>query len=144
MKRLKKAVLLLGLLLLFSSQGFSQLSLRFNYSSVSRIGLGYQFSKSWWSEFRMISNILTDDVSPELIVGCNAIKKDAYNVYFGVGGEFNFFTGFTLPMGLEFYPSKANNNFSLCIEFEPAYGINDDKLLLLSSAGIKYRFNRKK
>jgi hypothetical protein len=145
MTKLRKTVLMISLLILFCNQGFSQLSATFNYSSLSKIGLGYQFSTRIFTEFRMISNTKMDDISPELIIGYNAINRDRHNVYIGLGATINHFSGLVLPIGVEFFPIESFDNFSLKIEFEPTYTLFDtEELLLMSSVGIKYRFGDKK
>ena len=145
MTKLRKIVLMISLLILLSNHGFSQLSATFNYSSLSKIGLGYQFSTKIFTEFRMISNTKMDDIGPELIIGYNAINRDRHNVYIGFGATINYLSGLVLPIGLEFYPIESFDNFSLKIEFEPTYTVFDtEELLFMSSAGIKYRFGDKK
>lgn len=145
MNKLRNLILTVFILILFCNQAYSQLSASFNYSSLPKFGLGYQFSKRIWTEFRSISNTKIDDFTPELIMGYNIIAKDKHNVYLGLGVTANYFSGFVAPVGLEFFPIETFNNFSLRIELEPAYTAFDtEELFLFSSFGVKYRFGNKK
>jgi hypothetical protein len=145
MNRFKKFSLTISLLILFCNQGFSQLSASFNYSSIPKIGIGYQFSSRIWTELRVISNTRDEDFSPELIIVGNIIKKDRHNIYLGLGASINDFSGIVLPIGLEFYPIESFDRFSLRIEFEPTYTAFDtQELFLMSSFGVKYRFGGNK
>jgi hypothetical protein len=141
----KKAVLL-GIFVLLSINAFSQLSASFNFSSLSRIGVGYQFSGRMWTELRIISNTVDENITPEVILACNVVKKERHNIYAGLGVNINVLGGFTMPIGVEFFPIEAFDRLSLRIELEPTYTAfkNENKLWLMSAFGIKYRFGAKK
>lgn len=84
-----KIFILLGFLSFISTRGVSQLSISYYSSSLSKIGMGYQFSDRIWSEFRVYSNTIIEDFTPELVVCYNISKKDYHNVYVGLGGNVN-------------------------------------------------------
>ncbi len=46
----------------------------------------------------------------------SAVKKENHNVYLGIGGNVNYFTGFALPIGIQFTPIEKFDRFSLHIE----------------------------
>lgn len=145
MLTLKKTAFI-SMMIFLCLNGFSQLSTSFNYSSVSRIGLGYQFSGKIWTELRIISNTIDEEFSPEVILGFNIVKKERHSVYAGLGVNLNVLSGISVPVGVEIFPIESFDRLSLRIEFEPTYTAfdSDNKLWLLSCAGIKYRFGARK
>jgi len=139
MKRIITIGFLLGLLSLMSLKGFSQLSISYYSSSLSKIGLAYNFGERLWSELRLYTNTTINDITPELVVCYNIVKKDNHNIYLGFGGNVNYFTGFVLPIGVQFTPFEKFNKFSLHIELEPTLDIEDD-LIIQGSWGLRYKF----
>lgn len=142
MTRLMKISVLFIFLCLISSKGFSQMSISYYSSSLSKIGLGYNFNERFWSELRLYSNTSVDVITPELVFCYNVVKKESHNIYFGFGGNVNYFTGFVLPVGVQFTPIEKFNRFSLHIELQPTLDIESD-LILQSSWGLRYKFGRK-
>lgn len=138
-----KIFILLGFLSFISTRGVSQLSISYYSSSLSKIGMGYQFSDRIWSEFRVYSNTIIEDFTPELVVCYNISKKDYHNVYVGLGGNVNVFEGIVLPIGVQFSPFEKLNRFSLHIELQPSWNIGYD-FILQSSWGLRYRFGPNK
>ncbi|MFA7494128.1 MAG: hypothetical protein WCZ43_11540 [Proteiniphilum sp.] len=143
MKLIIKVVVLVGFLSVISVKGFSQVSVSYYSSSLSKIGVGYNFSDRVWSELRLYSNTVIGDITPELVVCYNLVKKDSHNVYVGVGGNYNYFKGFVLPVGVQFSPFEKFDRFSLHIELQPTYDFDSD-LFLQSAWGIRYIFGKKK
>lgn len=94
-----------------SFKGFAQFSVSYYSSSLSKIGVGYNFSNKLWSELRLYSNTFTDDFTPEFVVCYNIMEKEKHNVYLGFGGNINYFTGFVLPIGLQFTPVENLTGF---------------------------------
>jgi hypothetical protein len=142
MSRLMKILFLFIFLSLISFKGFSQLSISYYSSSLSKIGLGYNFTERFWSELRVYSNTSISDITPELVICYNIVKKERHNIYLGLGGNVNYFTGFVLPVGVQFTPIEKFDRFSLHIEFQPTLDINSD-LILQSSWGLRYKFVKK-
>jgi hypothetical protein len=141
MTRKIRFLVLIGLFTLFSVEGFSQLSISYYSSSLSKIGLGYNFNDKFWSELRLYSNTTLDDITPELVICYNVVKKERHNIYLGLGGNFNYFTGFVLPVGVQFTPCEKLNGFSLHIELQPTLDFDND-LILQSSWGLRYKFGK--
>ncbi|MCA1761215.1 MAG: hypothetical protein LC658_15710, partial [Bacteroidales bacterium] len=71
----------------------------------------------------------------------NIVTKENHNVYLGFGGTVNYFTGFVLPIGVEFTPIEKFDRFSLQIELQPTLDIDND-LIIQSSWGIRYKFGK--
>jgi len=141
MKRTIKILILFGFFSIISVKGFSQLSISYYSSSLSKIGLGYNFNDRLWSELRLYSNTSFDEITPELVICYNIVKKERHNIYLGLGGNVNYFTGFVLPVGVQFTPIEKLDRFSLHIEFQPSLDIDSD-LILQSSWGLRYKFGK--
>lgn len=143
MKNKMKMWLLVGLLTLSGVQAFSQMSVSYYASSLSKAGLAYNFSDRFWTELRVYSNTTIDDLTPELVFCYNVAKKEHHNIYLGLGGNVNFFTGFVMPVGLQVMPLTNFKRFSFHIEFQPTLDIEGD-FILQSSAGLRYKFEKRK
>lgn len=126
---------------LISKAGFSQLSVSYYSSSLSKMGLGYNFGDKFWSELRLYSNTTIDDLTPEIVACYNIVKKENHNVYMGLGGNINYFTGFVLPIGVQFTPIEKFDKFSLHLELQPTFDIDDD-LIFQSSWGLRYMLKK--
>ena len=142
MNRLMKILFLFIFLSFFSYKGFSQLSISYYSSTLSKIGLGYNFTERFWSELRLYSNTSVGDITPELVICYNIVKKERHNIYLGLGGNVNYFTGFVLPVGVQFTPIEKFDRFSLHIELQPTLDLNSD-LIIQSSWGLRYKFGKK-
>ena len=139
MKRYLKVLFFFGLLSIISFQCFSQWSVSYYSSSLSKVGVGYEFSDRFHSELRLYSNTTVEDITPELVLGYNIVKKEKHNIYLGLGGNVNYFTGFVLPIGVQFTPIESFDRFSLHLEIQPTYDVEDD-VIIQSAWGIRYRF----
>jgi len=142
MNRLIKILFLFVFLCLISFKGFSQLSISYYSSALSKIGLGYNFNDRFWSELRLYSNTSISDITPEVVICYNIVKKERHNIYLGLGGNVNYFTGFVLPVGVQFTPIEKFDRFSLHIELQPTLDIESD-LIIQSSWGLRYKFGNK-
>jgi hypothetical protein len=137
-----KLFLILILLIFVSNHGNSQPSLSYYSSSHPKIGLGYEFSTRFWSEIRLYNNNEFSDITSELVLCNNVAHKERYNIYIGVGVTANFNNGgVVLPVGLQFFPIKDFNKFSLHIEFLTGTYAGDDPYVR-SSLGIRYQFGK--
>lgn len=139
MARTIKVLMLICMIALFSKSGFSQMSVSYYSSSLSKIGVGYDFSEKIWGELRLYSNTTIDDMTPELVFSYNFINKEKHKTYIGVGGNFNYFTGLVLPIGLRFTPCEKLARFSFHIELQPTLDFESD-LIFQSSWGLRYKF----
>ena len=139
MKILTRIVILVVVLVSLSKISSSQMSVSFYSSSLSKIGFGYKFSEQVWSEVRVHSNTRFEDITPEVVVNYNFIRKEQYNAYAGGGLSLNFIQGAVVPIGLQFSPFEKMNNFALHIEIVPTFEFEDDPLLQ-SSWGVRYTF----
>ncbi len=142
MTRLMKILFLFIFLSFNSYKGFSQLSISYYSSTLSKIGLGYNFNDRFWSELRLYSNTSISDITPEVVICYNIVKKERHNIYLGLGGNVNYFTGFVLPVGVQFTPIEKFDRFSLHIELQPTLDIESD-LIIQSSWGLRYKFGKK-
>ena len=141
MTRKIRILILFGLFFILSVKGFSQLSISYYSSSLSKIGLGYNFNDKFWSELRLYSNTTVDDITPELVICYNIVKKERHNIYLGLGANVNYFTGFVLPIGVQFTPFEKFDRFSLHIELQPTLDVESD-LIFQSSWGLRYKLGK--
>src|SRR6056297_1080788 len=139
MTRYFKILLLFSFLSIISLQGFSQWSVSYYSSSLSKVGVGYDFSERFHSELRLYSNTTVEDITPEFILGYNVVNAENHKIYLGVGGNVNYFTGFVLPFGVRFTPVESFDRFSLHVEVQPTYDFEGD-VIIQSAWGIRYRF----
>lgn len=144
MKKTFKMMVLVGLLSLACLKGYSQLSVSYYASSLDKIGLGYNFSNRFWSELRLYANTRVEDLTPELVVCFNLAHKEKHNVYLGVGGNVNYFTGFVMPVGVQFSPVEKLDRFSIHIELQPMLDIEGDAILIFQGSwGLRYTFGKR-
>lgn len=139
MKQFIKITFTLLILLLLTSKSYSQISVSYYNSSLSKIGLGYNFSEKVWGELRLYSNTAIYDVTPEFVVCYNIVQKENHNIYVGLGGVINYFTGFVVPVGVQFIPFEKSKKLSFHIEFQPTLDFYND-MVFQSAWGLRYRF----
>ena len=139
MKKTIKILILIGLITCTSTKTFSQISVSYYSSSLSKIGFGYNFSNKLWTELRIYSNTPFYDVSPELVLCYNILNKEKFNVYAGIGGVVNYFNGVSVPVGVQFTPFDKLDKFSLHIELQPTIIFNTSSILQ-TSWGVRYKF----
>ena len=139
MKVTIKFLMLLGFLLAISAKGNTQLSVAYYSSSLAKIGLGYDFSDKVRAEFRVYSNTFREDITPEIVLCYNIIRRDYHNIYLGLGYAFNVIDGLVIPVGVQFSPISNFKRFSLHIELQPTYEYFEG-LILQASWGLRYNF----
>jgi hypothetical protein len=137
-----KLLFLTGLFIITVNNAFSQLSVSYYSSSLSKIGVGYEFGDRFWGEFRLYNNTSINDITPELVFCYDIVDRERHDVYLGFGGNVNYFTGFVLPVGVQFIPVEDFERFSLHIEFQPSLDIEGD-LITQGSWGLRYMFGKK-
>ena len=120
----------------------SQLSVSYYSSSLAKIGMAYDFTPRFWSELRLYSDTDISNITPELVFCFNIANKEQHRIYLGLGGNINYFTGFVMPIGVQFTPFEKFDSFSLHIEFEPMLDLAVEDLILQASWGIRYKFIR--
>ena len=139
MTRLQKTLFTMLIFTLINLKGFSQISISYYSSSLSKFGVAYNFNDKLWTELRVYSNTAFENVTPELVINYNFISKERFNVYAGIGGVVNFFDGLVVPVGVQFTPFDKLERFSLHIECQPTIVIEGTSVLQ-SSWGLRYRF----
>ena len=131
-------------LVFFSKLGISQISVSFYCSSNSKVGVAYNFSNRLWSELRLNNADEFSDISSELILNYNIVKKERHNIYTGIGGVVNLdYGGLLVPIGIQFYPITDFKNFSIHVELLPTLIVGDE-IQLNSALGIRYLFAKRK
>lgn len=123
-----------------NTRGFGQISVSYQYSNTNRVGLGYNFSKTIWTEVRVYGNSSFDNLIPELALLFNVFKKEQYDLYIGASGMANNGLNLTVPIGLQFRPLDSFKRFSIQIEIQPGMNFKTNLSLFQSSAGIRYTF----
>ncbi|MDM8002909.1 MAG: hypothetical protein QUS66_08335 [Bacteroidota bacterium] len=118
----------------------SQLSVSYYSSNLSKIGLAYDFTQRFWSEVRLYGDTDIGNITPELVFCFNLSSKEFHRIYLGFGGNVNFFTGFVMPVGVQFTPFEKFSRFSLHIELEPTLDIGSEDMIIQASWGLRYRF----
>lgn len=131
-----------GLLAIIPLSASSQLSVSYYSSSLSKIGLAYDFSPRFWSELRLYSNTDIGNITPELVFFYNVASREYHKIYIGLGGNVNYFTGFVMPIGVQFTPFEKFDRFSLHIELQPTLDFTSEDVIIQSSWGIRYKFLR--
>jgi len=140
MKKLAKVSALAGLLALLPLTSFSQLSISYYSSNLSKIGLAYDFSPRFWTELRLYSDTDISSITPELVFCFNLSNREFHRVYLGLGANINYFTGFVMPIGVQFTPFEKFDRFSLHIELEPTLDVVGEDVIIQSSWGLRYKF----
>lgn len=137
MKKIIKVLVLTGVLATLPVSAFSQLSVSYYFSNLSKIGLAYDFGPLFWTELRLYGDTEISNVTPELVFCFNVVSREQHNIYLGLGVNVNYFTGFVLPVGVQFSPFEKFNRFSMHIELEPTLDFISEDLIIQASAGIK-------
>ena len=131
---------LAGLLGMIPLTAKSQLSVSYYSSSLSKIGLAYDFTPRFWSEVRLYGNTGIGNITPELVFCFNLANKEFHRIYLGFGGNVNYLTGFVMPVGVQFTPFEKFGRFSLHIELEPTLDLASEDVIIQASWGLRYRF----
>jgi len=142
MKKACKVLVLVGLIALLPITAYSQLSISYYSSNLSKIGLAYDFSPRFWTELRLYSDTDIANITPELVFCFNLANREFHKVYLGLGANVNYFTGFVMPIGVQFTPFEKFDRFSLHIELEPTLDLSSEDVILQSSWGIRYTFRK--
>lgn len=142
---MKTKILMIGLLTLASITVQAQLSASYyDGNPASKIGVGYDFNETIWSEIRMYTGSDISNFTFEGVVNFNLKQTEDYKFYIGAGAVLNDLTGLVAPIGLQISPFKNFREFAFQIEAMPMYEFDASDAFFFGSWGIRYRFPLKK
>ena len=138
---MNKLILLLVTLLITGSVCRAQFNVAYHQSSVPFASVSYDF-KRFHPDLRISTDVVADNLSPELTLNYKFINREVYYCYTGLGGRVNAFSGLVVPVGFTVFPFSRK---SLAFHAEIALiGVGDENdFALRGSWGIKFRFPRK-
>jgi len=142
---MKAKLLIISLLALTSYTVQAQLSASYyDGNPASKIGVGYDFNETIWSEIRMYTGSSIQNFTFEGVVNFNLKQTEDYKFYLGGGVVVNNLTGLVAPVGLQISPFKNFREFAFQIEAMPMYEFDESNAFFFGSWGIRYRFPLKK
>lgn len=135
-------ILSIALLLFITTEASSQITASFyTNSNSSKFAVGYNINERFWTDLRVYSGTDIDNITPELVLNHNIVKKSSYEVYFGAGAILNDINAFVIPIGIGIKPLDSLKNLSLNIEFNPIYEIDLDDVFIRGFVGVRYILN---
>ncbi|MBZ9652378.1 hypothetical protein [Psychroflexus montanilacus] len=135
-------ILSIALLLFITTEASSQITASFyTNSNSSKFAVGYNINERFWTDLRVYSGTDIDNITPELVINHNIVKKSSYDVYFGAGAILNDINAFVIPIGIGIKPLESLKNLSLNIEFNPIYEIDLDDVFIRGFVGVRYILN---
>lgn len=135
-------ILSIALLLFITTVASSQITASFyTNSNSSKFAAGYNINERFWTDLRVYSGTDIDNITPELVINHNIVKKSSYDVYFGAGAILNDINAFVIPIGIGIKPLDSLKNLSLNIEFNPIYEIDLDDVFIRGFVGVRYILN---
>ncbi|RDV15981.1 hypothetical protein DXT99_06295 [Pontibacter diazotrophicus] len=141
---MKKRIFLLVLLtsLFIAKEGFSQINVSYHQSNLPFLAVGYEFSK-WTPEFRLSTDVFTEDMSAEVVVPYKIIRKEDYYLDAGLGLRLGEFSGVLLPVGLSVFPFEKKQ-FGFHTEAALLTNIGSEvDMIFRGSWGITFRFRER-
>jgi len=118
---------------------YSQISASFYQNeSNSKIAIGYEFNDKLWTDFRLYSGTNIENITPEIVLNYNFLKKKKYETYIGAGIILNNINGIIIPIGIGIKPFENLKNLSLNIELNPLYEIDFGDVFIRGFIGIRY------
>lgn len=130
------------LLLFITTEASSQITASFyTNSNSSKFAVGYNINERFWTDLRVYSGTDIDNITPELVINHNIVKKSSYDVYFGAGAILNDINALVIPIGIGIKPLDSLKNLSLNIEFNPIYEIDLDDVFIRGFVGVRYILN---
>ena len=134
----KKLIFTLILGIIFFNS-YSQISASFYQNeSNSKIAIGYEFNDKLWTDFRLYSITNIENITPEIVLNYNFMKKEKYEAYIGAGIILNNINGIIIPIGIGIKPFENLKNLSLNIELNPLYEIDFEDVFIRGFIGIRY------
>lgn len=108
-----KIITTLSLIVLLSTTAYSQIGISYHQSYLSFAGVSYQLGERFNPEFRVGANTLLYNISPELVVNYQFIKKTEYQVYAGLGEDYKLMKALSFQSVLTFTPLKTSDLASI-------------------------------
>ena len=113
----------------------------------SMIGVNAKVGENFLPELRTRTNFPFDWLPVEFVVNYLFVKKDDYQIYSGLGGNYSSYNSsasVVLPVGINLYPFE-NKKFGFHIEISGIIGDSEEIFLLRRSYlrgswGLRYRF----
>jgi hypothetical protein len=105
------------------------------------LAIGYEFNEKLWTDLRIYSGTNLANLTPELVLNYNFIRKENYYTYVGGGVLFNNINGLVVPIGIGIQPFENLKNLSLNVEFNPLYETDFNELFIRGFVGIRYKLN---
>ncbi|MFI8380515.1 hypothetical protein [Leeuwenhoekiella sp. NPDC079379] len=134
----KKLIFTLILGIIFSNS-YSQISASFYQNeSNSKIAIGYEFNDKLWTDFRLYSGTNIENITPEIVLNYNLVKKEKYETYIGAGIVLNNINGIVIPIGIGIKPFESLKKLSFNIELNPLYEIDFEDVFIRGFIGIRY------
>lgn len=112
-------------------------------NTLSKIGLGYEFSDRIWSDVRMYGGFEIEDFTIQPTLLGNFVHKEKFDIYAGLGLTVGVFDGISIPIGLRFRPLENHRNIFIHLEAEPLFQFENDNNILFASFGLRYVFNKR-
>ncbi|MBZ9777832.1 hypothetical protein LB452_02755 [Psychroflexus sp. CAK8W] len=141
---MKKSVKILSVLLflVLATEASSQITASFYANSnSSKFALGYNINERFWTDLRVYSDTSLDNVTPEIVINHNIVKKNNYDIYFGAGAILNNINAVIIPVGIGIKPIESLRNLSFNIEFNPIYEFDLEDVFIRGFIGIRYILN---
>lgn len=130
----KIKLLIIAVIALISFSSHAQLSASFyDGNPASKIGVGYDFNETIWSEIRMYTGSSITNFTFEGVVNFNVKQTEDYTFYIGVGGVVNNLMGIVAPVGLQISPFKNFREFAFQIEAMPMYEFDASDIFFFGS-----------
>ena len=137
-KKLKLTIFLCLSIIYF--KGYSQISTSFYMNeSNSKVAIGYEFNDKLWTDLRIYSGTNIGNLTPEIVLNYNFVRKENYDTYIGGGVILNNINGLVIPIGIAVKPFENFKNLSFNIEFNPLYEIDLNDLYIRGFIGIRYK-----
>lgn len=129
--------------LIATTSSHAQWTVAFHQSFLPFAALSYSPSDRFRIEARVGTDLDFNSITAEGVLTYDVLQGADYQLYAGLGGRTNGYTGLVLPAGLNLYPF-ASKRFGFHLELAALIGIPyenvDEDTLLRGSWGIRYRF----
>ncbi|HEV7330742.1 MAG TPA: hypothetical protein VGN63_06875 [Flavisolibacter sp.] len=100
------------------------------------VGFNYEFKNKLRPALRTGIDNYIGDTGLEGVLTYDLAEQEEYEIYAGVGGRINGFSGLVIPVGVNMYP-LSTKQFGFHVELAPIIG---NTSVLRGSWGIRYRF----
>ncbi|TVQ76847.1 MAG: hypothetical protein EA358_08370 [Flavobacteriales bacterium] len=131
-------------LVMVSSSAYAQLTTSFYINeSNSKYAIGYEFNEKLWADFRLFSGTSINNLTPEVVLNYNFLRRENYYTYAGGGIVVNNINGFVFPIGIGIKPLVNLKNLSLNIELSPLYETRFDDIFIMGFVGVRYVIDKK-